>query len=362
MELSEMTLMDWLTAAGFLVGAVLGGIILSEVAALIAGAVARRTPTPLDNAAIRYARAPARLLVPVIAVHLLIPLMPLPEPALAVLRQVVSLLFIAAVAWLIVAQTNLVVDAIAARYRIDVADNLVARQIHTQVRVLRRIVMVVVIVIAAAAMLMTFPNVRQLGASFLASAGLAGLVAGIAARPVLQNLIAGIQIALTQPVSLDDVVVINNEWGRIEEIRSTYVVVRIWDERRLIVPLNYFVENSFQNWTRTRADILATVFVYVDYTVPVEEVRQELRRILEDSPHWDRRAWALQVTDATDHSVQLRALMSAADGPKAWELRCFVRERLIEYLQTRHPQALPHLRAELKPERANGEVAARVLS
>lgn len=362
MELSEMTLMDWLTAAGCLVGAVLGGIILSEVAALIAGAVARRTPTPLDNAAIRYARAPARLLVPVIAVHLLIPLMPLPEPALAVLRQVVSLLFIAAVAWLIVAQTNLVVDAIAARYRIDVADNLVARQIHTQVRVLRRIVMVVVIVIAAAAMLMTFPNVRQLGASFLASAGLAGLVAGIAARPVLQNLIAGIQIALTQPVCLDDVVVINNEWGRIEEIRSTYVVVRIWDERRLIVPLNYFVENSFQNWTRTRADILATVFVHVDYTVPVEEVRQELRRILEDSPNWDRRAWALQVTDATDHSVQLRALMSAADGPKAWELRCFVRERLIEYLQARHPQALPHLRAELKPERANGEVAARVLS
>jgi small-conductance mechanosensitive channel len=197
-------------------------------------------------------------------------------------------------------------------------------------------------------MLMTFPTLRQVGTSVLASAGLAGLVVGFAARPVLTNLIAGVQLALTQPIRLDDVVIIDDEWGRIEEILSTYVVVRLWDQRRLIVPLSYFVENPFQNWTRTSADIVGTAFIYVDYSVDVERVRHELHRNLKDMSQWDGRAWALQVTDLTERTMQLRALMSAADAGLAFELRCTVRERLVDFIRRNYPRGLPRVRADVQ--------------
>jgi hypothetical protein len=170
---------------------------------------------------------------------------------------------------------------------------------------------------------------------------------GLAARTALTNILAGIQIALSQPIRLGDVVIVENEWGWIEEITTTYVVVRIWDLRRLIVPLSYFIEKPFQNWTHTTADLLGTVFVYSDYRVEVEEVRSELLRILESSGMWDGKVWGLQVTNATDRSLELRALMSAPDAPKAWDLRCYVREKLIEFLQQRFPESLPRTRAEL---------------
>jgi len=186
--------------------------------------------------------------------------------------------------------------------------------------------------------------VRHLGTSLLASAGLLGLVAGIAARPVLSNLLAGVQIALAQPMRLEDVVVVEGEWGWIEEIYMTYVVVRIWDLRRLVVPLSYFIERPFQNWTRRTTNILATVFIYADYTVPVEELRQELHRLLLASGMWDGKVWGLQVTDATEQTVQLRALMSARDSGNAWDLRCHVREELIALLQGRYPRSLPRAR------------------
>jgi len=182
--------------------------------------------------------------------------------------------------------------------------------------------------------------------SLLASAGLAGLIVGMAARSTLSSLIAGIQVALTQPIRIDDAVVLEGEWGWIEEINTTYVVVRLWDLRRLIVPLNYFIEKPFQNWTRTTADILGTVMIYADYTAPVPELREELHRILETTELWDRKSWALQVTDATESSIQIRALMSARNGPSAFDLRCYVRERLVQYLKDRYPLALPKQREE----------------
>jgi hypothetical protein len=196
-------------------------------------------------------------------------------------------------------------------------------------------------------MLMTFPAIRHVGITLFASAGLAGLVAGMAARSTLSNLLAGVQIALTEPIRLDDVVIVEGEWGWIEEIGTTYVVVRIWDLRRLVVPLSYFIEHPFQNWTRVTSDLLGTVFVYTDYRVPVDEVRVELHRILQASGMWDGKAWGLQVTDATEHTLQLRALMSATDSSTAWDLRCHVREKLIALLQQRYPQSLPRVRAEL---------------
>jgi hypothetical protein len=354
---TDLAWMDWATSLGILAAAALLGIVAVLFTTTLLRYVLGHRPGVVAQLLVAAARRPLFLVVPLIAIQVAAPAAGLPPAATQLLLHVAALLLIVGVAWLAISLANAVVQVVERRYDLAVADNLVARQIHTQVRVMMRVVSVLVIIIAAAAMLMTFPPVRQLGASLLASAGLAGLVVGFAARPVLENLIAGIQIALTQPIRIDDVVIVEGEWGQIEEIRSTYVVVRIWDLRRLIVPLSFFVENSFQNWTRTRADILGTVFIHVDYTVPVAAVRQKLHEILEASGKWDGKGWALQVTDATERTVQLRALMSAPDGPTAWELRCHVREKLIEWLQETYPGALPKVRGELSnlPTVANWE-------
>ncbi|ABC37772.1 mechanosensitive ion channel family protein [Burkholderia thailandensis] len=262
------------------------------------------------------------------------------------LRTLAAVGTIAALTWLLMRLAAAVGDAIIRAHPIDTPDNLEARRIHTQTRVLARTVMVLIVVIGTGAALMTFPNVRQVGASLLASAGVAGLVAGIAARPVLGNLIAGLQIALSQPIRLDDVVIIQGEWGRIEEITGTYVSVRLWDQRRLVVPLQWFIENPFQNWTRSSAELIGTVFLYVDYRLPLEPLRAELARIVAGAPEWDGRVQVLQVTDATERSMQLRALVSARDSSLAWDLRCRVREGLIAFINAHYPHCLPRERAE----------------
>ncbi|MGH7668772.1 MAG: mechanosensitive ion channel family protein, partial [Gemmatimonadaceae bacterium] len=195
--------------------------------------------------------------------------------------------------------------------------------------------------------LMTFPTIRHIGDSILASAGLAGLVIGLAARPTLENLIAGVQLVLTEPIRIDDVVIVEGEWGRIEQILTTYVVVRIWDLRRLIVPLSYFIEHPFQNWTRTSADIIGSVFVYTDYRVPVDEIRDEVQRVLKTTDLWDGKVWNVQVTDSKEHTVEVRVLVSTSDSSKGWDLRCLVRERLVTYLQQHHPESLPRTRVEM---------------
>jgi small-conductance mechanosensitive channel len=265
----------------------------------------------------------------------------------SLLRHVISIGAIASATWLLIALVGVFERTIRARHRVDVADNLAARRIHTQVSVLARTVMVFILLVGVAAALMTFPRIRELGASLLVSAGFAGLVIGLAARPVLENLIAGVQLAFTQPIRLDDVVIVDGEWGRIEEITTTYVVVRIWDERRLVVPFSKFTTEAFQNWTRRTSDILGTVFIHADYRVDVDEVRRALERIVEDCEHWDRKVCNVQVTDATERTVQLRALVSAAGSGAAWNLRVFVRERLLAYLQDEHPEWLPRTRVEV---------------
>jgi small-conductance mechanosensitive channel len=309
--------------------------------------VTARTKSVLDDSVLRHACEPVRLILPVVVVSLLLPTLRLPADWVPWIRQLLSVALIAAIAWLFIALIDVVEDLAAERFNIRVKDNLKARRIRTQVHVLRRVVTFTVSVVALALMLMTFPSVRQVGASILASAGLAGLVIGFAARPALSNLIAGIQIAIAEPIRIDDVVIVEGEWGTIEEINTTYVVVCIWDLRRLVVPLSYFMEKPFQNWTRTTANLLGTVFLYADYTVPVEEVRNALRGILESSKKWDGKVCNLQVTNATEHTVELRALMSAGDSSAAWDLRCEVREKLLAYLQQHYPQSLPRLRAEI---------------
>lgn len=206
----------------------------------------------------------------------------------------------------------------------------------------------IILFIGIALALMSFPAVRTIGTSLLASAGVAGLVVGFAARPALGNLIAGLQIALTQPIRLDDVVIVDGEWGRIEEIGGTFVVIRIWDQRRLVVPLQWFIEHPFQNWTRTSAEIIGTVFVWADYRLPLAPLRAELERLCKEAPEWDHRVCILQVTETTERAMQLRALVSSSDSGLNWDLRCKVREGLIEFIQQRYPDCLPQARVTLE--------------
>ncbi len=219
--------------------------------------------------------------------------------------------------------------------------NLQVRGALTRARVLARVINVVVMLIGVALALMSIPGVRRIGTSLLASAGIAGVVVGFAARPVLSNLLAGLQIALTEPIRLNDVLIVEGEWGRVEEITGTYVVFRVWDDRRLILPLQWFIEHPFENWTRTSASLLVTVFVWVDYTMPIEPLRAELRRICAADPDWDGRHALVHVTESNDHALQVRLLMSAANSARAWELRCRVREAIVAYLQREWPQHLP---------------------
>ena len=337
----------WLWPLVTLAAALLAALGVHALLYAVLGRVARQTSSVVDDALVRRTRKPTRVVLPLLAVILVLPVLPLVGRVRQALQHLLALAVIAVLAWAVIALTEIVSDVVAAKYPMDVADNLHARRLRTQLQLLRRVSGVVVGVVALSLMLMTFPSVRHLGVSLFASAGVAGIVIGMAARPTLANLLAGIQIALTEPIRLDDVVIVNGEWGWIEEINTTYVVVRIWDLRRLVVPLSHFIEQPFQNWTRVTADLLGTVFVYADYRVPVEGVRQELHRILETTDLWDHKAWGLQVTDATERTIQLRALMSASDSSKAWDLRCLVREKLVEFLQREYPESLPVVRAEL---------------
>ena len=293
---------------------------------------------------IREWAGPLRILMPALFLRAAFPLLELSEEIATPTSHALNLWIIASIAWLLRRTLSMARKMAMARFPVDVKDNLEARRIQTQFRVFERIGTGVIVIVTISIMLMTFEQVRQFGVSLLASAGLAGIVIGFAAQKSLATLLAGIQIAFSQPIRLDDVVIVEGEWGKVEEITLTYVVVRIWDERRLVVPITYFIDNVFQNWTRTTAQLLGTVFIYADYKLPVNEVRQELQRILESTDFWDGRVCVLQVTDSTEKTMELRALMSAEDSSKAWDLRCYVRERLIAFLQERFPQFLPRMR------------------
>jgi small-conductance mechanosensitive channel len=341
--LAELLYLLVLTAAAIILGLIAHRIIFG-----ILKRVTDRTPNVVDSALVQYSRRPAMLLLPTLAVMVVSPALPLTASVLIVVRYGVALLLIASGAWLLASASRVIEDLLGLKERVAQADNLAARRILTQVRVLRGTLTTIIWIIAGASILMIFPPVRQLGASLLASAGIAGIAVGFAAKPVLQNLIAGIQVAWTQPIRLDDVVIINGEFGRIEEIRLSYVVVRVWDLRRIIVPLNWFIENPFQNWTYQTAEIIGSAFFVVDYAVPVEEIRAELKRVVEESGLWSGTAIALHVTDVTEDGVQLRAIMSARDAGTAWDLRCLVREKLLNFIREKYPHTLRKVRIDMQ--------------
>ena len=289
-------------------------------------------------------RGVTQLAVLIIALIVALPVAPFTPATSQWLTRLLLIAIIAMIGWAALTALQIAADLYLRRFRLDTEDNLLARKHVTQVRVLMRSADVLIVVITVAAALMTFEPVRQYGVSLFASAGVAGIVAGLAARPVLSNLFAGVQLAMTQPIRIDDAVIVENEWGTIEEITSTYVVVRLWDWRRMIVPLTYFIEKPFQNWTRETSALLGSAFLYLDYRAPVGVIRDKLKEIVKESKNWDGNIVGLQVTDAKQSTIELRCLMSAPSAPQAFDLRCEVREKLIDFLSKEHPEALPQCR------------------
>ena len=337
----------------------LGSIVLSLIArAIVFWALrrfTRRHGKLIGRSLVTHGQTPTYWIFPLLACLIVLPGLPLHHTAMNVLEHVAGVGLIAATAWLVILFIEVISDVLAGRYRIDVADNLTARRVQTQFQMLHRIVVILVIFVAIAICLMTFHSIQRFGDSILASAGVASLVVGLAMKGTLENLVAGIQIAFTQPFRIEDAVVIEGNWGWIEDIGTMYVTVRIWDLTRLVVPLSWFLENSFQNWTRTSAELLGHCYIYVDYTVPVEPLRQELKRICESTKLWMGKVCVLQVSDLFQNVMQLRALMDARNSGDAWDLRCFVREHLIEFIQKNYPGGLPRYRGELDMNSPEGK-------
>jgi small-conductance mechanosensitive channel len=336
---------SWLIATAL----VIAGLLLALLAHAVIVQTMRRTlgaRHPRIRALLTNSKGPLRLGLMVLALSFVVRVAPISDNAAAALGGILNVAFIALLGWVALTAVQISSQIYLQQFRLDTEDNLLARKHVTQVRILKRAIDVLIVIMTFGAALMSFEEVRQYGVSLFASAGVAGLAIGLAARPLLSNLIAGIQIAVTQPIRLDDVVIIEGEYGTVEEITTTYVVIKLWDWRRMVVPLSHFIEKPFQNWTRETSALIGSVFLYVDYSVPAEKLRKKLMEIVRASPLWDGRVVALQVSDTRDRTVELRALVSAGSAPATWDLRCEVREKLIAYLQQDYPEALPRTRHE----------------
>ena len=326
--------------------AALVAAVVSIVLHTVVRAVLRRTVrgNVIVSSMLERTQRAAGFAWPLVAMQLVWAAAPNDLESIGTVRHLNGILVIAAFTVLAMGAIGGLADGLIRRNPTNVEDNLHARRVETQTRVLSRSAMVLVLIGGTAMALMTFPGMRQLGASLLASAGVLGIIGGLAARPVFSNLISGLQLALAQPLRIDDVLIVNGENGRVEEITGTYVVLRLWDERRMIVPLQWFIENPFENWTRTGSQILGTVLLWVDYATPIEPIRAEASRLLETMPEWDRRVFAVQVTDATDKAIQVRVLVSSASSGKNFDLRCKLREQLVAFLARDYPASLPLVR------------------
>jgi len=339
---------DWLRALLLLAAAAALAMLLHRLAfAGLTRLVAARGPTL--RSLVARTKNPLRLAFLVCAVAAVSPFLPVSEAEAGGLQHLLLVCFIALVGWAAIAALYVWSIFHLRRFELDADDNLLARKHVTQLRILRRTANTLIVVVTVSAAMMTFDAVRQYGVSLLASAGAAGLVIGLALQPLLKNLVAGIQLAVTQPIRIDDALLVEGEWGNVEEITATYVVVRIWDWRRLILPLSYFIERPFQNWTRDGSSIIGSVMLYFDYAAPVDRLRRRLEEIVGESPLWDRQVVNLQVTDFRERSMEVRMLMSAISAGQAFDLRCLVREKMIAFLQAECRHALPATRVALAP-------------
>jgi len=357
---------DWAVSAALLIGAAVAALLL-HAAALFAARRLMGGQQPFLRTVLGATKGPTRLALLLIALAIALPAAPLAGETTSALARLLGLATICLLGWIALTVLHIAADLYLMRFRLDVEDNLLARKHITQVRVLERVMDVVIVLITVGFALMTFDAVRQFGITLFASAGVAGIIAGLAARPVLTNFLAGVQIAVAQPIRIDDAVIVENESGNVEEITFSYVVVRLWDLRRMVVPLSYFIEKPFQNWTRTGGELIGSVFLYVDHTAPVDAIRKKLSEIASQSKLWNGKVVSLQVSDCKESTIELRALISANSASAAWDLRCEVREKLIDFLQREYPSALPRRRyqaaddASSKPDEAQQIRAARRL-
>ena len=336
----------WVISLGVLCLAVACALFIHKIAlASVERAVGPRRSIPVQI--LEATTGPTRLALCLAAVALVVPLAPLDDQLRSAIAHLFVVATIALVAWILIRAVDMTAARYLQRYRADIEENFLARKHVTQVRVFKRVTDTLIIIIAVSTALMTFNSVKQYGVSLFASAGAAGLIVGLAARPLLSNLIAGVQIAVTQPMRIEDAVIIENEWGWIEDIASTYVVVRLWDWRRMVVPLSYFIEKPFQNWTREAASLIGSVMLYVDYSADVPRIRKWLEQAVRESKLWDGAVVNLQVVDTNATTMELRALVSARNAPQAWDLRCEIREKLIAFLQKEMHWALPRQRGDV---------------
>ncbi len=353
MNLSDLstTAQEWLVLLAAIAGGYFLGILLKWIFFSLLKWYNKKRENLVFQSLYRNLSKPSSFFIPLLFATLLLPLssvfMEIAAAKINMAQLLLEILLIMAGAWMIIESVDIFSDLVRSKFQIEKEDNLEERKIITQLQFIKRMLTVVIVILAIAFILFQFDGVRELGMGLLTSAGVAGIIIGLAAQKSIANLLAGFQIAFTQPIRLDDVVIVEGEWGRVEEITLTYVVIRIWDQRRLVVPLQYFINTTFQNWTRQSSDLLGTVFLYTDYHMPVQAVRDELKRLLEKNDKWDKRVSVVQVTDATEKTMQIRALMSARNAGDAWDLRCQIREQLITFIQEKYPEALPKTRVEI---------------
>lgn len=354
-------MLDWTTTTSHIPGviwnivlialAVLGGLLIRFILTKILKFYYRRSNFYLIKEIIIYLYKPAGLFLPLIVMNALLPFMRMDKVAYHNLDRTIEIALTIAFAAMLINTIRIFMAVFYHIYDINQADNLKARRVRTQLQYLRQLLIALIVILTTAAILLSFENLRKLGTGLLGGVAIGATVVGFAAQQSLGNLLAGFQIAFTQPIRIDDVLVVEGEWGRVEEITLTYVVLQIWDNRRLILPISYFINNPFQNWTRKTSEILGAVFLYMDYSVPVDEVRAEFNRLIKSSPLWDGKVGVVQVTDAKENTIELRALMSAGNSGNAFDLRCFIRENLIKFIEKNYPGSLPRTRTELLPSK-----------
>ncbi|WP_298091768.1 mechanosensitive ion channel domain-containing protein [uncultured Sphingomonas sp.] len=335
---------QWVESVAIIAAAILLGLLVHGIAMRIADHAARRTASRGDDLVLAHVRRPLRWVAVAIAVSFAMRFVPMDSDGRDLWRQILGFTVPALLGWLGVSGVRALQAVIDLRADVTVENNLRARRKRTRAAILGRIGVFFIIFLTICLMLLSVPGIRTIGVTLMASAGIAGLVVGAAAQPALKNLFAGIQMAFTEPIRLDDVVIIDGEWGRIEEIRLTFVVVKVWDERRLVVPVAKFLENSFQNWTRETSQLLGSVFWYLDPAADIPRLRAKLEELVRANPRWDGRFFNLQVTDTAADAIQVRGLMTAKDASVAFDLRCDIREGLLAYIREAMPEALPRRR------------------
>jgi small-conductance mechanosensitive channel len=324
--------------------ALLSGFILKLIITAILLIYKNKNDYSLFKSIISHLGRPLNFFAPLLMLNFMMPLLEISKLWYTTLDRLINILVVIAFANLLICTFKIFEDYVYHQYDITAEDNLKGRKVRTQMIFVRKVVIIIIVVVTISIILLSFNSVRKIGAGLLTGVGVGGIIIGFAAQKSLSNFLAGMQIAFTQPIRIDDVLVVEGEWGRVEDITLTYVVLAIWDQRRLILPITYFIEKPFQNWTRTTSQILGTVFLYVDYTFPVDELREELNRLLKTTKLWDKRVGVLQVTDSKEHTIELRALMSARNSSDAFDLRCYIRENLLKYITVHMPQSLPQSR------------------